>query len=240
MEQGKLKVVAISDIHGYLPKKKDMPEGDVLCIAGDILPLEYQRFDVQSIAWFLQDFTPWADKLPYEEVLVVFGNHDFVFENMGLGRKYRGTDITNKLYLSHKHKVKVLCDNSVIINDFRFYGTSWIPDLKNWAFYKDHEGLTDRFSYIPNKCDVLISHCPPRIGTAGVVLEDGWNLGRDFGCQELADALQTKQVDWVLCGHVHSGSHDVIDDGMHKIVNVSLKNEDYKVTYEPFVFELTK
>ena len=46
MSDKKIKVVAISDIHGHLPK--NLPEGDVLCIAGDILPLDVQNNDIKS------------------------------------------------------------------------------------------------------------------------------------------------------------------------------------------------
>ena len=35
-----MKICAISDIHGYLPK---MEECDVVCICGDILPLSIQH-----------------------------------------------------------------------------------------------------------------------------------------------------------------------------------------------------
>lgn len=244
MEPGKLTVVAISDLHGYLPKRKSLPEGDVLCIAGDILPLEYQRSDVKSLAWFLQDFTPWTDTLEYEAVILVPGNHDFLFNDLELGRGKSGGDILKAFYLDHrgKHKVKLLCDNSVEINGFRFYGTPWIPDLRNWAFYLEYDELEERFSNIPKKCDVLISHCPPKIAQAGQVLQQGWNFGRDFGCTQLADAIKGRDIKWVICGHVHSGSHTPY--GMYAqdtmIVNVSLKDEDYKVKYEPFVFELKK
>ena len=53
-----MKVVAFSDPHGYLPKVKDFPECDVVCIAGDICPLDIQRDLVESISWFLLTFKP--------------------------------------------------------------------------------------------------------------------------------------------------------------------------------------
>ena len=60
----------------------------------------------------------------------------------------------------------------------------------------------------------------------------------DFGCQELAEALIPRDIKWCIGGHIHSGLHkpELICDT--NIVNVSLKNENYKVDYEPFVFEI--
>lgn len=44
----KIKVVAMSDIHGYLPPKDSLPKCDIVCIAGDILPLEIQKKQCQK------------------------------------------------------------------------------------------------------------------------------------------------------------------------------------------------
>lgn len=236
-----MKVVGVSDLHGYLPGKSRMPAGDILCICGDTVPLDYQRSDVKSLAWFLQDFTPWVDKLPYEYVLMIPGNHDFIFEDLELGLGKNGSDLLKAFYLDHKgkhSKLKLLCDSSFEYDGKRFYGTPWCPDLRGWAYYGTHEDLVERFNRIPKRCSVLLSHCPPKVCTVGTVLQTGWNYGKDFGCQELADALQDREIDWVLCGHVHSGSHGITYMDKKKVVNVSLKDEDYKVNYEPFVFEI--
>lgn len=64
-----MKFTAISDLHGYLPK--DLPGGDVLCICGDIVPLDYQNDFAQSVAWFCLDFAPWADSQSYRNVVNV-------------------------------------------------------------------------------------------------------------------------------------------------------------------------
>ena len=39
MDGKSIKVVAISDLHGYLP---EIPECDLLCICGDLVPLNVQ------------------------------------------------------------------------------------------------------------------------------------------------------------------------------------------------------
>ena len=72
-----MKVVAFSDPHGYLPKVKDFPECDVVCIAGDICPLDVQRDLVESVSWFLLTFKPWAESLPCKKVIFIGGNHDY-------------------------------------------------------------------------------------------------------------------------------------------------------------------
>ena len=75
-----LRVVALSDLHGYLPRPEEFPECDVACCCGDFVPLEYQNDDVASIAWFCLEFIPWVDKLPCKKFILVSGNHDFFMD----------------------------------------------------------------------------------------------------------------------------------------------------------------
>ena len=79
-----MRVAAISDIHGFLDNPRNMPEGDVLCICGDIVPLEFQVDTVRSISWFCLEFVPWVESLPYKKVLLLAGNHDFFLEEIYL------------------------------------------------------------------------------------------------------------------------------------------------------------
>lgn len=231
-----MKVIGISDIHGYLP---ELPSCDVVCIAGDILPLEIQRNFAMSWVWLLEDFTNWANALDCKHVVFIAGNHDFVFSECGK----LGMDMRN--LWKDSNKIHYLQDSFIEIDGKMFYGTPWIPDLVGWAFYLDSNRLTDKFNMIPN-CDVLLTHCPPRLNNAGKVLQEGYNYGRDFGCEELRIVLRDRDVKWALSGHVHSGEHDVTyydhavfgEPYTTNIVNVSIKDEDYKVTYKPFEFEL--
>ena len=254
MEEKKLKCVGIADLHGTLPK--DLPEGDVLCIAGDISPLEYQEDQTQMLGWFYLEFLPWVESSPYKKVILVAGNHDFFLENIHKREKRNpyppydieyswrsGGDVTKKLFpgmLKGKYsKLVYLCDSSFNYEGRRFYGSPWCTNLPRWAFYKNHDDLVEAYGRIPKKCDVIITHQPPALGALGQVIQGGnWNYGQDFGSEELADVLKTRDFQYALCGHVHSGQHLPLEIDGKKLVNVSLKNEDYEYWYYPFVFEV--
>lgn len=235
-----MKVVAISDLHGYLPKVENIPECDVLCICGDIVPLEYQDDNIQSIAWFCLEFVPWTDKLNCKKVLFIAGNHDKWLEHLMIKsynedgtKNYRSaTDVLKKLLPGNnkgRHKIVYLRDSLFKFEGKTFYGTPWISDLPGWAFNELEENLKENiYSKIPFKCDVLLTHMPPRMYNMGTVLQSNWNYGANYGSQALADILQQRNIKYTFCGHVHSGEHNVQEykDNCN-VVNVSLKDERY-------------
>lgn len=61
-----MKICAISDIHGHLI---NIPECDVLCIAGDVVNLLAQRDNEESDKFWSITFVNWVDKLPFMELL---------------------------------------------------------------------------------------------------------------------------------------------------------------------------
>ena len=251
MEEKKLKIVGISDIHGDLPV---IPECDVVCCAGDISPLEIQTDQTSMVSWFCLVFLPWVESLPCKEFVMISGNHDFFLQNIHRRlidesdgyRRYTwrsASDVMKKLLpgnLRGKYnKLVYLCDSSYEYEGHRFYGTPWIRDLFNWAFYQDNDTLMEKYRNIPKKCDVIITHMPPKIEGLGEVIQGGcFNTGTDYGSPELAEVLKTRDFKYALCGHVHSGQHLPVDLDGKKLVNVSLKNEDYKESYYPFEFEI--
>lgn len=233
-----LKIVAISDLHGFLPE--DLPVGDVLCITGDIIDLDVQRDTIESIAWLCTKFFPWIESLPYRKVFMVAGNHDFVFETLRTdsnGQHRKGKRLLRKLMAPAK--LVLLDDNEFLFEGYRFYGSPWCSDLANWAFYADHEELVQKFSKIPNNTDVLLTHCPPRVLNYGAVLQSCWSFMRDFGCDELREAVYAKKPRLHIFGHVHSGDHSrAVHDGT-MYCNVSIMDENYQPTYYPQIFTLT-
>lgn len=236
----KVKVVAMSDLHGYLPPKDSLPKCDIVCIAGDIMPLEVQSDSVKSLSWFLLDFRPWADSLDCEKVLFVAGNHDFLFQWIGPDQKHSGAEVMKKCFGQHKKETKLvyLQDSSFEYKSKRFYGSPWIADLERWAFYKSEEDLQQQWSTIPKRCDVLITHMPPKCYGFGQVQETCWNHAQDYGSQLLAEIVSVRDIKHHIFGHVHSGQHTPMEVNGTTMANVSIKNEDYKVKYYPYEFEV--
>lgn len=219
-----MRVIAISDLHGYLP---EIGPCDVVCICGDIIPLDCQGSSEKSAAWIGNEFSKWADSLPCTKVLVIAGNHDFYLE------------YAEKIPWNSP-KIVYLKDSSVEIDGKVFYGTPWIPSLYRWAFYKPSEELKAIFNKIPDtQIDVLMSHTPPAVASVGRVLQPCWNVGRDFGCVELAEAIKKRpNIKYSVSGHVHSGDHHPVTVGNTTFVNVSVKDEDYQPIYLPFEFKI--
>lgn len=158
-----------------------------------------------------------------------------------------------------KHKIVYLRDSSVEIDGKKFYGTPWTTGLPGWAFACTEEEFADHLTQMPKVFDVLLTHMPPSLCDVGTVLQAGRGYGRNYSSQTLADAMLKREIKWTFCGHVHSGNHvpgfygfeesskdvddlhgsTIIDDRVQRVVNVSVKDEDYRVqTYYFPVFEI--
>lgn len=232
---GYLKIVAISDLHGDLPD--DLPMGDILIICGDILPLRFQGYYEESIVWLVTKFFPWAQKLSFKKVIFIAGNHDFALEKLSI-------TLLDKLDpLNEYDKLVYLEDEPYTYKGVKFYGTPWIQDLKRWAYYQDHEKLKEIFERIPIDTDILITHQPPKYKTCGTVLQkSSYNYLKDYGNKELNDVINERpNLKYAFFGHVHSGCHEITENqNGTKLVNVSLKDEDYKSNYNPLIIEYYK
>lgn len=240
-----LKIGLMSDLHGSLIPFEE--KVDVVCIAGDIVPLEIQNDMLKSISWISGKFVPWAENLNCQKVVFIGGNHDFVFQRI---MKYKSQcssydweneeDFAQEIIreeLMLPKKVVYLQDGLFEFNHRKIYGTPWCPELRNWAFYKNSEELNEVFDKIPEGVDLLMTHAPGRyVNDTGVSLEN-YTLP-EYGCQELTDAVIKKKPRFWACGHVHSGNHKITGFWETDVANVSIKNENYKVAYEPLVIEI--
>lgn len=227
-----VKIVCVSDLHGCLDygRVADMAirrKADILAIAGDIQNADIFR-DTKS--HFEREFLGMVNRLRHHGIDVVGtpGNHDFYIMSLlesGSG-KIEGCP-------------NILADKAVTIRGVKFWCTPWVPVISGrWAYEADESILSDWFAKIPKGIDVLISHTPPlgeglSLESYDVSLDHGEGYWRHLGSRSLRIAIEEKMPKAVVCGHIHSGDHNLCRIANTAILNCSLLDERYQVAYKP-------
>ena len=182
-----MKIVAISDLHGNLPTIEEV--AIIYCIAGDIIPLNIQSNDRKCRKWLKEEFIPWANNLPCSHVVLIAGNHDFVFQRMekeAIDAIFEGS------------KVIYLENSGVQLEGLNIFGTPWCHQFGRWAFMTDDDALAELFNDIPENVDILLTHDAP-YGTSDILFQNtAWNIGEHIGCVPLRDAIIEKKPKIVL------------------------------------------
>lgn len=235
-----MKVVGLSDIHGQLIRPDQLDHADVYCICGDIVPLDIQRHYEKSIAWIAKEFLPWCESLPCQKVFFIAGNHDFVLERLRTNEngEHRKANRVLGIFGERSGKVRYLENSGGTFNGYKIWGTPWIQDLSNWAFYLPQDQFIKELKKIPEDTDILLTHQPPRVSQYGMVLEPGFNCMTDYGSIALADRIKEIKPKLSLFGHVHSGLHTPETIEGTTYCNVSVKDERYKSVYFPRIIEI--
>ena len=208
-----MKIAAISDIHGSL--YPNIPECEVLCLCGDIVPLNIQRNDESSKHWFENQFKKWIESLPCEKVLLVPGNHDFYLYELYTTNKEIGYEEFESMY---NGKLTLLIDDEFTYKGVKFFGTPWISPIGyqrgKWAFElfdtktaKENPAENiDDYEMIPTDTTVLLTHDNPNYNKL---------------LREKIDHCNNLQAHFF--GHWHDG----IAYGDLKQYNCSLLNDSY-------------
>ncbi len=223
-----LDIVVISDTHGYLPVITT--PFDLLLICGDISPA-HDHYYAYQINWFQHEFADWINTLPFKnewsKVVLTGGNHDFQLERISI-------EELRCFYITTNNRVVVLKNEEFDyeylteegIKYLKIFGTPYCKIFGSWAFMVSDDKLRQKFSLIPEDCDILISHDAPDINNLGVI-SMGYYSGENAGNIPLAEAIKEKKPKYAFCGHIHSGNHNLekIDDTW--MANVSYVNESY-------------
>jgi Icc-related predicted phosphoesterase len=237
-----MNIVSISDIHQYFPR--DLPQGDVLTVSGDICFAA--RTDYEAQYHHIKLFIMWCETLlddkRYKDIVFVAGNHDGVFQQMMVKNQPIREIAFRKELPAHIHYLR---DSMAEIDGVKFYGTPWTTEFCSWAFNAS-EGELDvtHYSKIPEGVDVLLTHGPvygknDRLGNP----YNRWGPEK-LGSKALLKHCLRAKPSWVIFGHIHSGNH-VPEEIVHenivvKTVNVSIVDEQYHPHYDPFMFEINK
>lgn len=225
--ENKLKVVCISDTHRQ-HSELDLPAGDILVHCGDATG----RGTIAEIS----EFNHWLGsvKHKYKYIIVVAGNHDFLFQ---LEPSLAKAMMTNAIYLQ---------DSMVEIEGRKIYGSPWTNEFRNWAFMRPKgEAMKEVWDLIPTGLDMLITHGPPygiqdTLRQAGMV-EDPKTGVQSFkesvlhlGCEELYQAVEDKKPKVHVFGHIHDG-YGMFQGRDTLYINASTCTESYRPVNPPIV-----
>lgn len=213
-----MKIIALSDLHGNLPEID--PSADLVLIAGDICSHGKPHYQLK---WLETYFKPWLNKIQ-APVIGVAGNHDWPFYKIEY--PYLRKDLDN-LNL----KWTYLEDSQTIVNGLKIWGTPWQRKFYDWAFNLKPEDLKHKWELIPDDTDILVCHGPPY--GYGDLVERNENVG----CPYLLDKIKQIQPKLVVFGHIHSG-YGNWELNKTKLANVTILNEQYKMTHQPTEFEI--
>lgn len=223
-----LKILATSDLHGYLPHIEE--PFDILLIAGDICPPRDHFFSYQ-IEWMRSEFVPWIKTLPFRnklsKVIMTWGNHDFVGERAkksAIDEICRMTD-NRLIVLKHEeYSFDTPSDNG--IDELKIFGTPYCSEFGNWAFMPSDEKRKEKLDMIPEGIDILVSHDSPMKNGLGDITE-GIYSPLVKGSRELAACIERVKPLLFVSGHFHSGNHKFEKIDNTWMANVSYVNERY-------------
>jgi hypothetical protein len=230
-----MRTTVLSDTHTRheLIPLEDLPGGDLLLHAGDIMNSGYNKNDI----W---DFCHWFQSLKqYENKVFIAGNHDRMFQN-------HPEDV--KEWLDKFGDIIYLQDDDLVLygdgpngdmpeNNIRIYGSPWQPEFFSWAFNLPKNGIeiAGKWEGIPDNTDILITH-GPAFGTLDTVTGRPWD---NLGCELLTERIERFRPKIHVCGHIHSGYGYEFKNGTH-FFNAAVLNESYEYTQKPMTFDWDK
>lgn len=209
-----MKIVCISDTHRKLYSLGLLPEGDILIHAGDMT----SRGGLAETMAELDELEYFAKKAKYRHVLVISGNHDFLAQK----------DLNAMQKLCSERDLTYLQDESVTIDEIKFYGSPYTPEFFNWAFMKPRNEIHKVWDKIPADTDVLITHGPP-LGILDKNID-----GEPCGDEALLDAVQRVKPKYHIFGHIHQSS-GILQTKDTIFVNAAILDDRYIQMFMPRV-----
>ena len=214
------KIVAISDTHNRLPSILDsIPSGDILIHSGD----HTGTGSVESWANAMSQLNLISNK--FKHIVIIAGNHD------------RGAEKNPELFnaICEQLGIIYLCDEEVVLDGIRIYGSPYTPKFFNWAFMLDgEEAARTKWAAIPEGLDILVTHGPP-YGYGDILAENGSHPGESVGCSELKLAVGRSKPKFHIFGHIHEG-YGKYQLGKSTLINAAICNEYYQPINKPQVF----
>ncbi|ORZ11914.1 Metallo-dependent phosphatase-like protein, partial [Absidia repens] len=194
---GTTRFVCMSDTHGKINFKFDVPDGDIFIHAGDLT-----RYGSEN------EYTPtinWIKSLPHKLKFVTAGNHDhvldeqygYIAEKQSILTQFQQAGIT---YLEHE-----AYQLPSSLGGHRLFVSPYAPIHLGGAFMPSYH-LDRYWEDIPASTDILVTHTPPR----GYL--DQTRSGLHVGCPALTKKIQDIQPKVSIFGHIHESNGYTIKD----------------------------
>ena len=208
-----MKIVCMSDIHGYQEEMSPIPDGDILLVAGDIT----RKGTLSN----LLDFVLFLRTLPHRYKVFIGGNHDWCLQE-------KKEDILNLL---SNHNCIYLENSSVEIEGLKIWGSPWTNRFYDWAFMAEEKELKKIWDIIPIDTDIVMTHGP----VYGILDKTIRHI--NAGSESLLKRVKVIKPKVFIGGHIHEGRGVVI--GKNAVyINPSICNENYEPINKPIVYEI--
>ncbi len=229
-----MRIAAISDQHGFLP---DLPQCDLLIIAGDVCPDGFGRQVAAETPtlqqdWFDREVRPWLKQSPATHKVLTWGNHDWCGEACDFSADAPPAARTTALQIVIDQATTV----SVGDQSIALWLSPWSNQFGYWSFMRRPEELAEVYRAIPEGIDVLVSHQPP-FGYGDEVPDFRSGRMSHQGSRELLAAIDRVKPKVLICGHIHEG-HGQFERNGTRIFNVSVVDEHYQLVYGATVFDV--
>jgi len=94
---------------------------------------------------------------------------------------------------------------SIDLYGFKFFGTPYIPVLKDMAFSRNDERRQKLFGEIPSDTDILISHTAPK-NILDSFENEPFDSNIRYGCQIIKNEILNRiKPTYHIFGHIHEG-----------------------------------
>jgi Icc-related predicted phosphoesterase len=227
---------AISDLHQFYPNYP-LREVDCLIVAGDVfqgtlIPEERMRSEIVKQDIVLQgntinSFVDYLSELPVKQVIIVAGNNDYLFEQIGCQLsngllKHLMSLFAKEKQLTKTPKITYLENQSMVFNGLKIGGTPYSslhPENlypKKRAFTVSEQEYQEKV-IIPHNTDIVISHSSPN-------LADSFQAPDSIiAANHLEQQFRASQAQVMVCGHFHWMRGEFVI-GDKKVINASAVN----------------
>jgi len=226
-----MRFVCVSDTHTkhWALNPSEMPEGDVLLVAGDFSESSWHE---------LVSFNCWLGELNYEHKIIVPGNHDKLFD---VG-KTQSLSTVERAKNALSNATHILDASGVCLEGINIWGEPRQPEFFDWAFNVPRKDMKQHWDKVPEDTHILLTHGPPyRYGDSVKRWREARRVMVHVGCSYQRDLVEKglPNLKAVVCGHIHGGygvyKIEGREDGA-SVYNAAVCDDDYKPVNEPLTF----